>query len=140
MHFEEGLCLECLEDLPRTRFHQDPDNRVEQLFRGKVQLAAASAFLHFSPTGMVQRMLHRLKYHHDRQLGQYLGRLMAEDLMISDRFKGVDRFLPVPLHPRRCWWTVCVSAGLCPALARAWSGSSEHLHRRAAAEWTDGSM
>jgi ComF family protein len=101
MHFEAQLCLECLEDLPRTRFHDDPDNRVEQLFRGKVRIAAASAFLHFSPTGMVQRMLHRLKYHHDRQIGLYLGRAMAEDLMTSGRFKDVDCFLPVPLHPRK---------------------------------------
>ncbi|MBL7940262.1 MAG: ComF family protein [Flavobacteriales bacterium] len=101
MRFEECLCLHCAHDLPRTRFHDDPLNRVEQIFRGKVELTAASSFLHFSATGMVQRMLHRLKYHHDRQLGLYLGRLMAEDLMISPRFQGVDSFLPVPLHPRK---------------------------------------
>jgi ComF family protein len=91
----------CEQDLPRTRFHDDPDNRVEQLFRGKVELVAGSAFLHFAATGMVQHMLHRLKYHQDRQLGMYLGRLMAEDLRGSQRFATVDAFLPVPLHPRK---------------------------------------
>lgn len=99
--FESSLCTPCLNDLPRTRFHDDPRNRVEELFRGKAQLEAASAFLHFNPTGMVQRMLHRIKYHHDEQLGLELGRLMAEDLRTSARFNSVDLFLPVPLHPRK---------------------------------------
>lgn len=101
MRFEQSLCMICMNDLPRTRFHDDPLNSVEQLFRGKVELVAASSFLHFSRTGMVQRMLHRLKYQHDLQLGLFMGRLMAEDLMASERFKEVDSFLPVPLHPRK---------------------------------------
>jgi len=100
-HFEHCLCTLCEADLPRTRFHDDPRNRVEELFRGKVQLEAASAFLHFSPTGMVQRMLHRIKYHHDRQLGLELGRWMADDIRTSARFGTVDLLLPVPLHPRK---------------------------------------
>lgn len=100
-HFEGSLCTHCVSDLPRTRFHEDPDNRVEELFKGKVQLVAASAFLHFSPTGMVQHMLHRIKYHHDRPLGLQLGRWMAEDIRDSERFRTVDMLLPVPLHPRK---------------------------------------
>lgn len=101
MHFERCLCMTCEQDLPLTRFHEDAENRVEQLFRGKVQLNAASALLHFSATGMVQRMLHRLKYHHDRQLGLHMGRLMGEELATSLRFATVDALLPVPLHPRK---------------------------------------
>jgi ComF family protein len=101
MRFEQCICLLCKEDLPRTRFHDDPTNRVEQLFVGKVKIEAASAFLHFNPTGKVQRMLHRLKYHHDMELGHFLGREMAKDLMESPRFKDVDCFLAVPLHPRK---------------------------------------
>lgn len=101
MRFEQCLCLMCAQDLPLTRFHEDPSNRVEQLFLGKVKIEAASAFLHFNPTGKVQRMLHRLKYHHDLELGHYLGRAMAKDLMNSTRFSDVDCFLAVPLHPRK---------------------------------------
>lgn len=101
MRFEECLCLGCLQDLPRTRFHQDPLNRVERLFHGKVQLEAASALLHFSRRGMVQRMLHRLKYANDRNVGMMLGRLMAEELQACHRFSTVDTLLPVPLHPRK---------------------------------------
>lgn len=101
MRFEECLCLYCLEELPRTRFHDDPSNRVEQLFRGKAQLAAASALLHFSASGMVQRILHRIKYNEDREAARFLGRLMAEDLKASKRFSDVDALLAVPLHPEK---------------------------------------
>ncbi len=101
MRFEESLCLGCMRDLPRTRFHGDPNNRVEQLFWGKVQLESSTALLHFSRSGKVQRMLHRLKYRSDRTVGHVLGRLMAKELMECPRFSGVDSFMPVPLHPRK---------------------------------------
>jgi ComF family protein len=99
--FEEVLCLECLTDLPRTRFHHDPQNKVEQLFWGRVRLEAASAFLQFSRSGKAQGMLHQLKYRQDRSVGIHLGRLMAEELRNVTRFHGVDAYLPVPLHHRK---------------------------------------
>ncbi len=101
MRFETGLCLACLDDLPRARFHDDAKNRVEQLFWGKAQLHAASSFLLFTPGGMVQSMLHRLKYGYDREIGMLLGRAMAEELMNSERFRDVQVLVPVPLHPSK---------------------------------------
>ena len=101
MRFERGICTGCMRDLPRTRFHDDPGNPVERLFWGKVKLESASSFLLFSSSGMVQRMLHRIKYAHDRDMGLVLGRLMAQDLIASSRFKDVDTFMPVPLHRRK---------------------------------------
>lgn len=101
MRFEECLCLGCLEELPRTRFHDDPDNRVEQQFKGKVPLVAASALLHFSNGGIVQRVLHRIKYAQDMDAARMLGRLMAEDLKESVRFADVDAILAIPLHPAK---------------------------------------
>ncbi len=99
--FEGSLCSHCVMDLPRTRFHNDPGNSVELLFHGKAEVVSASAFLHFSRTGMVQYMLHRIKYQHDQLLANELGRRMAEDIMDSPRFSTVDLLLPVPLHPHK---------------------------------------
>ncbi len=101
MSFEECLCLGCMEDLPRTRFHEDAANRVEQLFWGKLKLESASALLHFARKGMVQHMLHRIKYQQDQDTGLFLGRLMGEELKDSPRFASVDMLLAVPLHPRK---------------------------------------
>ncbi|MBK9060115.1 MAG: ComF family protein [Flavobacteriales bacterium] len=101
MGFEQSICSECVDDLPRLRGHDDPLNKVEQVFKGRVRLHAASAFLQFSKDGMVQHMLHRLKYRGDPGVGLELGRRMAEDVMKSPRFADVDVLLAVPLHPRK---------------------------------------
>ena len=101
MRAENCICLHCLQDLPRTRFHDDPWNRVEQLFFGRFPFTAASAFLQFTRDGMVQRMLHRLKYQGDRPTGIELGNRMALELMTSARFSSVDTIMAVPLHPRK---------------------------------------
>ena len=101
LRFEECLCTTCLVDLPFTRFHEDPANRVEQIFWGKVPLVAASALLQFSTTGMVQRILHRMKYRQDLETGRHIGRLMGEALKGCVRFSDVDAVVAVPLHPRK---------------------------------------
>lgn len=101
MPTEKALCLFCVDDLPRNRYHDDPDNRVEQVFRGRVHLSAASAFLRFDRGGRVQRMLHRLKYRNDTAVGLQLGALMGEELRHSMRFASVDTVMAVPLHPRK---------------------------------------
>lgn len=98
---EHCICLACISDLPLFRGHDDGANRVEQLFQGKVPLASASAFLIFTKGGKVQRMLHRLKYQGDKEVGLELGGRMAEDVMRSPRFASVDLLMAVPLHRRR---------------------------------------
>jgi ComF family protein len=98
---ERSLCLKCAEDLPLTRFHHDPGNPVERIFWGRLELASATAFLHFDKRGMVQHMLHRLKYKGDRAVGLELGRRMGREWMASPRFNAVERIIAVPLHPRK---------------------------------------
>ncbi len=101
MRFEQSICTDCVDDLPLLRAHDDPHNKVEQVFKGRVRLHAASAFLQFNKDGVVQHMLHRLKYRGDPEVGLELGRRMAEDVMNSPRFADVDVLLAVPLHPRK---------------------------------------
>lgn len=101
MAHEHALCTTCAEDLPRTRFHDDPRNPVEQVFWGKVTLAGATAWLHFDKHGTVQRLLHRLKYKGDREIGLELGRRLGSELKESARFRSVELVLAVPLHPRK---------------------------------------
>ncbi|MCO6482657.1 MAG: ComF family protein [Flavobacteriales bacterium] len=98
---ESALCTSCLDDLPRLRDLDDPDNKVEAIFRGRVRLAAAAAFLQFTKDGMVQQVLHRLKYGGDTGVGLELGRLMAKEAMQSRRYADVDLLLAVPLHRKR---------------------------------------
>ncbi len=101
MRLERAICSDCVADLPRLYAHDDPDNRVEQVFRGRVPLYAASAFLQFNKGGKVQHMLHNLKYRADMDVGLELGRLMAMEVRRSPRFSDVDVLLAVPLHRKK---------------------------------------
>lgn len=98
---EHSLCADCVDDLPRLRGHDDPANKVEQLFRGRAQLHAASAFLQFTKEGMVQHLLHALKYRGEKGVGVELGRRMADEVKQCPRFADVEVLIAVPLHRKK---------------------------------------
>ena len=99
---EEQICLFCLCDLPRTKYHKRKDNPVEQLFFGKNQIEYATAYLHYEKGGKVQRLIHSIKYHDNKELGLILGRHFAQELRTDGSpLCDVDVLIPVPLHRRR---------------------------------------
>ena len=94
---EKFICLKCLYHLPKTNFHTQPDNVVEQRFWGKVPIVRATAFFRFQKGSPFQQLLHHLKYKGEKEMGQVLGEYFATDLM-SSCFATVDVIVPVPLH------------------------------------------
>jgi ComF family protein len=98
---EKAICTDCRNHLPKAGFHNDPNNLVEKLFWGRVPLIMATGFLRFAKEGIVQKLLHDLKYRHALEVGEVLGRLFAAELVSTPRFGGVDVIIPVPLHPHK---------------------------------------
>ncbi len=96
---ETVICGHCENSLPRTRFHDDSDNLVSQLFWGRVNLKAATSFLFFRRKGIVQQLMHQFKYKGEREVGRYLGKIFAQELADSANYSDVDCIVPVPLHP-----------------------------------------
>ena len=101
MHFEKAVCMHCLTHLPRLQMHDELDNAVEKLFWGRIHLESATAFLSMPRNGISHRLIHRLKYHGDQEVGERLGALFAHELLASERMKGIDVIVPVPLHPKK---------------------------------------
>ena len=95
------LCTNCSFELPKTKFHNDKDNFVNQLFWGRVQLENATAYYYFIKKSKFQKLIHKLKYKGNRQIGFELGRLLGLELVESGWYKGIDFIVPVPLHPKR---------------------------------------
>jgi ComF family protein len=96
---QEGmLCLHCLSSLPETNFHLYRTNPVENIFRGRLPISYATAQYYFTHESMMQHVMHQVKYHGNRELGLYLGRLMGHALMASDHLREVDILIPLPLH------------------------------------------
>lgn len=98
---ESVVCTACLTALPFTDYHTYPDNPVEKLFWGRAPLRAGTALFYFNKGNRVQRLMHQLKYHKDTEVGLTIGRMLGSKLKGNERFAGIDRVIPVPLHPKK---------------------------------------
>lgn len=98
---ENSVCLKCLLHLPRSNFHNEPDNPMEQLFYGRVRIERAAAFFEFRKGSQYQQILHQLKYKGKKELGDLMGNLFGADLAGSDFIGEIDLICPVPLHPKK---------------------------------------
>lgn len=116
---EQWICLHCLHHIPRTNYHQNPDNPVSRLFYGRVQIEFATSFFYFSKGSNYQTLLHNLKYKGMKELGEEVGKQFGIDLLQSPEFSSVDVICPVPLHPQKekkrgynqSWWIASGIAG-----------------------------
>ncbi len=98
---EDILCTTCLYKLARTNFQNEAENPVMDIFSGRLPLFSATAFLFFSKGGGTQRLIHKLKYKGNKEIGVHLGKLFGNQLDSSELFSTSDAIIPVPLHPRK---------------------------------------
>jgi len=98
---ENFLCIDCWHDLPVTNFHFDQENKVAQLFWGRVKIENATAFFAFNKGSNYQHLIHFIKYKGLKELGFETGRRLGMALSESHLFNSVDIILPVPLHPKK---------------------------------------
>lgn len=98
---EDILCLSCLQQLPRTGFHNIADNQAALIFAGRVPYEHVTALSHFTPDGLLQHLLHRLKYQSKKGVGLFLGRQLGYELLKSNWLPSIDVIIPIPLHPRK---------------------------------------
>lgn len=97
---EQVLCTSCRHQIPLTNFHQIPNNEAFGKFYGRLPLEHVSALCFFHKKGIVQRLVHKLKYSGQEKIGTQLGYWYADVLNQSD-FVKPDVIIPVPLHPKR---------------------------------------
>lgn len=87
--------------MPETGFHMHPGNEAGQRLAGRIPFIHATSFAHFTADGLLQHLLHGLKYQHKSEIGSYLGRLLGLRLRAAGWAAGIDMIIPVPLHPRK---------------------------------------
>ena len=96
-----NLCLKCITQLPHTGFANFHDNPIEKIFAGRIPILAAHSEFYFTKNSIIQLLMHELKYKGNLDIGLYLGTLLGESLLKSDRFKTFDYLIPLPLHPQK---------------------------------------
>lgn len=98
---ENVICTVCRHDIPLTNHHLNPENDAFKKFYGRIPVVHTSALFYFHKKGIVQELIHNLKYKGHEEIGAILGEWYAEDLKTITLLQTVDEIIPVPLHRRK---------------------------------------
>jgi ComF family protein len=98
---EIHICTSCRHNLPVTNFHFENNNTVEKVFYGRVKLENATALLRFQKKGIVQHLLHNLKYRSHETISTVLGEWLGNELKTVEAYANIDVVIPVPLHKNK---------------------------------------
>lgn len=98
---EVYLCTSCRNDLPVTNFHFNKDDSVLKVFYGRVPVAHATALFRFEKKGIVQQLIHGLKYKGQEHIGEFLGDWLGGELKTVKEYHAIDVVIPVPLHKKK---------------------------------------
>ena len=92
------VCISCRHQLPVTNYHFKDSEAVKKIVYGRVKLENATALLRFSKKGIVQQLLHNLKYRGHEHISSFLGKWLAAELGSIHSYKDIDVVIPVPLY------------------------------------------
>lgn len=96
-----SFCVECLFRMPYTDHFHIKNNKVTNHFKGRISIRHGAAILSFREGGMVQNMLHKLKYKGRREIGEIMGKIGATSYLQSKMFDKPDIIIPVPVHIKK---------------------------------------
>ncbi|GAA4067144.1 ComF family protein [Flavobacterium cheonanense] len=101
MKDEIVICTSCRHDIPLTNHHLSKNNDVYSKFYGRIPIEFASSLMYFHKKGIVQEMIHKLKYKGHQEIGEAIGYWYAEELKDVEELNDVDFIIPIPLHKKR---------------------------------------
>lgn len=100
---EKVLCTHCRVGLPETNQYRQPDvDFILNKFAGKVPIAFVASYLHFAKGGIVQKLIHRIKYKGQKESAKeiaiWYGHFLTDEHSLLPE---LDLLIGVPLHKRR---------------------------------------
>ena len=87
--------------MPRTNFYQDNENQIVRLFWGRIQLSNGLSVFQFNQEGVLQHLIHALKYQGQKDVGIFLGREIGKAILSSKEWEKPDVIVPIPLHEKK---------------------------------------
>jgi ComF family protein len=98
---ENIICTTCRHEIPLTNHHLLKENEAFKKFYGRIDIVHASALFYFHKKGIVQELIHNLKYRGHEEIGVLIGEWYIEDLKKIKSLENADAIIPVPLHPKK---------------------------------------
>ncbi|MFZ4798908.1 MAG: ComF family protein [Bacteroidia bacterium] len=100
---ENFVCTLCLLELPATNFHLKPNNDLEKVFWGRVNIERAIALLFYKKGGKTSKILHALKYHDTPEIAEFLGRYYGTFLKDFVKENNIEAVVAIPLHKKKLY-------------------------------------
>lgn len=97
----DTICIDCRHDLPVTNFHFDDSDAVKKVLYGRAKIENGTALFRFEKKGLVQQLIHGLKYKGYENIGFFLGNWLGGELKAIEVYNGIDMVIPVPLHKNK---------------------------------------
>lgn len=98
---EVCFCTNCRSNMPTTRDYTTIQNEAKKVFYGRIPIEKASALLYYEKGGIVQNLLHDLKYRGNQEVGEVLGNWHGQLLAENGWKNQFDWVVPVPIHKKR---------------------------------------
>lgn len=91
------ICVKCRHEIPFLE-HEIP---LSEKFYGRLDLEHISGILEFHKQGIVQKLIHDLKYRNREDIGVFVANLYEKKLLEIQSRSNFDFIIPVPLHPKK---------------------------------------
>lgn len=98
---ENAICTNCRHDLPVTNFHFDDNKAIEKVLYGRAKIVNGTALFRFEKKGLVQQLVHGLKYKGYENIGFVLGNWLGHELKETGNYDDIDWVIPVPLYKKK---------------------------------------
>ena len=98
---EDTICTNCRHDLPVTNFHFDKNDAIKKVLYGRAKIENGTALFRFEKKGLVQQLIHGLKYKGYETIGLFLGNWLGGELKTTKDYNDIDLVIPVPLHKNK---------------------------------------
>lgn len=98
---EKIICFSCIDELPFTQEHADEHNNTMMKFYGRLPLEFGACMLYYTKGGIIQRLIHNLKYNNHPEISKFLGKLYCEQLDEVNVLSDITEIIPVPLHKNK---------------------------------------
>ncbi len=98
---DDMICHLCFSKMAFCPYLPGQTHPIEKIFWGRSVVHSATSLFVFSKHGTGQQLLHRLKYKGDKEVGIYLGRMLARRILDHPDIRDVNCLIPVPLFEKK---------------------------------------
>ena len=95
------ICHLCQDNFHFTYFETSKTTRLDKLFWGRLHLKSTFSLLEFEKQNSTQKILHSIKYKHNKLLAIEMGEKIGKTIYNNPDFSSIETLLPVPLHTKK---------------------------------------